>query len=137
MLNFKRNTVVILALLTLITAASSGCSMRRGYNSSQPKTFAIHMKVDFGPAGKPTYDKLLFIEKGTTAKEAVSQVFPVLSGKACCSLKDLAGIDGVNMDPATNRWWMCYLNGSNKFSPYKKKLKKGDRVEWRYYENAQ
>lgn len=137
MLNFKKGTVLLFTVFAILALSSPAYAMAKRPRSSQPKTFAIHMKVDFGPAGKPTYDKLLFIEKGTTPKEAVSQVFPVLSGKACCSLKDLAGIDGVNMDPVTNRWWMCYLNDSTKFSPHKKKLKKGDRVEWRYSESSQ
>lgn len=136
MLKFKKSAVLLFAAFLLLAFMPPAYSMARR-RSSQPKTFPINMKVDFGPAGKPTYDKMMFVEKGTTPKEAVSQVFPVLSGRACCSLKDLVGIDGVDIDPVTNRWWMCYLNGSTKFSPHKKKLKKGDRVEWRYSESSQ
>lgn len=100
--------------------------------------FPIHLTVDFGPAGKPRFDDPNFlVEKGTTPKEAVSQVFPVLSGKSCCSLRDLLEIGGVRIDPLKNRWWTCTLNGSRKFSPKTKKLKRGDRLEWAYIQNTQ
>ena len=104
----------------------------------RPKTFQIDLKVDFGPAGKAGFeDPKFWVEKNTTAKEAVSQVFPVLSGKSCCSLREVIEIGGVRVDPLKNRWWICELNGSRKFSPAKKKLKSGDRVEWKYIQNQQ
>lgn len=103
----------------------------------KPKTFPIHMAVDFGPADKPGYSGEFEVEKGTTPKEAVSRVYPVLSGMACCSLRDLIEIGGVRIDPAKNYWWVCSLNGSRKVSPRKTKLKRGDRVEWRYIEESQ
>ena len=109
------------------------------------KEFPIYMKVDFGPAGlsasnpagKPVHEEKIFVEKGTTPKEAVSQIFPILSGKTCCSFREIMEIDGVRVDPAKNRWWICKVNGSKKISPSKKKLKSGDRVEWDYVEESQ
>src|SRR3989338_6018965 len=92
----------------------------------QPATFPIQMKVDFGPAGKPAYDQTIEVEKGTTPKEAVSQAFPILSGKSCCSLKEVIEIDGVQVDSSKGRWWICLVNGSKNISPQKKKLKAGD-----------
>ena len=103
-----------------------------------PPSFPIQMKVDFGPAGKPGFDDKKFqVEKNTAAKEAVSQVYPVLSGRSCCSLRDVLAIDGVKIDPLKNRWWVCELNGSRRFSPHKKKLEPGDRVEWKYIQDEQ
>ena len=101
-----------------------------------PKVFPIHLKVDFGPAGKPVHEETLQIEKGTTPKEAVSQVFPMLSGKSCCSLREVISIDGVRVDPEKKRWWTCWVNGSKNISPQKLKLKPGDRVEWWYIQEA-
>ncbi|MBI3307488.1 MAG: hypothetical protein HYZ84_06770 [Candidatus Omnitrophica bacterium] len=101
------------------------------------KTFPIHLIVDFGPAGKPKYDDTITVEKGTTPKEAVSQVFPILSGKTCCSLREIMAIDGVKVDPVKNWWWTCSVNGSKKVSPRKKKLKRGDVLEWKYVEELQ
>ena len=101
------------------------------------KEFPVLVKVDFGPAGKPAHEEKLFVEKGTTPKEAVSQIFPILSGKTCCSFRDTLEIGGVRVDPAKNRWWTCKLNGSMKVAPSKKKLKPGDVVEWLYLEVAQ
>jgi hypothetical protein len=103
----------------------------------KPKTFPIEIKVDFGPAGKPSFSGTFEVEKGIAPKEAVAQVFPVLLGKACCSLREILAIDGVAIDPAQNRWWVCRLNGSKKVSPYKTKLKRGDRLEWVCLEEKQ
>ncbi len=104
----------------------------------KPKVFSITVRVDFGPAGKPVHEQALDIEKGTTPKEAVSQIFPVLSGKACCSFREILAIDGVRVDPAKNRWWICLINGSKKHvSPNKTRLKLGDRLEWKYIEDLQ
>ncbi len=130
LISLGRN-LVLAALFSILFSADAAAMARK------PRTFPIHIKVDFGPAGKPLHEEKLYVEKGTTPKEAVSQVFPVLSGKACCSPRELIAIDGVKIDPAKNRWWTCVLNGSKKFSPQKKKLKSGDRLEWKYVEEAQ
>ncbi len=112
-----------------------------GFNGSafarKHKEFPIFVVVDFGPAGKPRHEEKLHVEKGTTAKEAVSQIFPIMSGKTCCSFREIMEIGGVRVDPAKNRWWICTLNGSKKFSPTRKKLKLGDRIEWKFIEEQQ
>ncbi len=104
-------------------------------------SFPVEVSVDFGPAaqkaGKPAIAKEIFVDRGTTPKEAVSQVVPVLSGKSCCSFREVIGIDGIKIEPAKNRWWICLLNGSRNLSPHQKKLKRGDKIEWRYIEDAQ
>ena len=45
------------------------------------ETFPIKMKVDFGPARKAGYEKTIYVEKGTTLKEAVSRCFPFFPGE--------------------------------------------------------
>ena len=122
-----------LFLLVLILAAAPSYAMGR----RPKKIFQIDMKVDFGPAGKSVHEEKIYVEKGTTPKEAVSQVFPILSGKTCCSFREIMEIDGVRVDPAKNRWWTCILNGSKKVSPRKKKLKPGDNLEWKYVQDEQ
>lgn len=132
-MNIKFSALVFLFILGMMTYETPfAWAMAR-----KPSTFPIYIKVDFGPAGKAVHEETLEVEKGTTPKEAVSQVFPVLSGKTCCSPREIMGIDGVNVDPAKNRWWTCAVNGSKKVSPQKKKLKSGDTVEWKYVEDSQ
>lgn len=129
----KNIFLAAVASAVLFTSLTSAQAMGK-----KPQIFEISLKVDFGPAGKPGFeDKKFQIEKDTTAKEAVSQVYPVLSGRGCCSLREVIGIGGVSIDPLKNRWWVCELNGTRKFSPHKKKLEPGDRVEWKYIQNAQ
>ncbi|OGW84958.1 MAG: hypothetical protein A3C35_05675 [Omnitrophica bacterium RIFCSPHIGHO2_02_FULL_46_11] len=118
-------------LAATLLPADAGAIARRH------KTFPVYITIDFGPAGKPLHQGMLFVEKGTTPKEAVSQVFPVLSGKTCCDSREVMAIDGVKVDPAKNMWWTCKVNDSKKVSPIKKKLKSGDRVEWKYIQDSQ
>jgi hypothetical protein len=120
------------ALIIFFSLSPAAFSMGR-----KPAPFEIEVKVDFGPAGKPAHSEKILVEKGTTPKEAVSQVFPVLSGKTCCSFREIMEIGGVRVSPAKNRWWTCAVNGSKKVSPQKTKLKKGDVVEWVYIQDEQ
>jgi hypothetical protein len=102
----------------------------------KPRVFPIQMTVDFGPAGKPVHAETIYVEKGTTPKEAVSQVFPILSGKSCCSFREVLAIDGVEVDAMKKRWWICLVNGNKKdTSPHQTKLEPGDVVEWKYIED--
>ena len=101
------------------------------------KTFPVQIKIDFGPAEKPFHEEKIYVEEGSTPKEAVSQVFPILSGKTCCSFREIMQIDGVGVDPAKNRWWTCSVNGSKKLSPHQKRLKSGDLIEWKYVQESQ
>ena len=103
----------------------------------RPKTFPVELGVDFGPAGKPAHHSTLEIDKGMTPKDIVSQVFPIMTGKACCSMREIISIDAVAIDPAKNRWWVCEVNGSRSISPSKRKLKRGEIVEWKYVEESQ
>ena len=130
---FPNQTKKIAILFILVLAAVSFLNV--GFFGLKSKPFPIQMKVDFGPAGKPAHDAQLYVEKGTTPKEAVSQVFPVLSGKSCCSFREVIEIDGVRVEPSKKLWWICLLNGSKNVSPQRKKLKPGDVVEWKYIED--
>jgi hypothetical protein len=131
--NFKK-IVSLFALSSVIVLNHFSPAYAMG---RKPATFQIEMTVDFGPANKPGYHDKMYVEKGTTPKEAVSQVFPMQAGKACCSLREVIGIDGVKVNPAKNQWWICLVNGSKKISPQKKKLKAGDVVEWKFIEESQ
>ena len=125
-----KRAVALFLLSTLLFVPSAAAGKK-------PKVFPIEIKVDFGPVGKPAYAGTLRVEKGTTPKEAVSQVFPVLSGFACCSLREIISIDGVKIDLAKKHWWIVVLNGSKKVKPNKTRLKRGDVLEWRYVEEVQ
>ena len=121
------------AIVFLTAFIFNGCARApQSLEPYHPKTFPIQLKVDFGPAGKPVHEEKIYVEEDTTAKEAVSQVFPVMAGKVCCSLRDIMEIDGVRVDPEKGRWWICLRNGSKNFSPRRDKLKAGDRIEWKY-----
>ena len=102
-----------------------------------PGEFPVEIRVDFGPAGKPALTRTLEVDRKTNLKEAVSLVFPVMSGKVCSSIHDLLSIDGVRPDAAKNFWWICTVNGSRHVSAYKTRLKPGDHLEWRYLKEVE
>ena len=135
-MTFKQKAFLI-GLSVFLAGAFLGHIFDVSWLGIKHKPFQIQMKVDFGPANKPAYDQTITVEPGTTPKEAVSQVFPVLSGVACCSFRDVIEIGGIKINPAKNKWWTCALNGSKKVSPQKKKLKPGDVVEWKYIQDSQ
>lgn len=132
----RTNNSKYLAVLVLILVLPSFSAFQAFGMGQKPKTFPVQIKVDFGSAGKPSHDTQLYVENGTTPKEAVSQVFPILSGKACCSFREVVEIGGVRVDPEKKLWWICLLNGSKDISPQKKKLKEGDVVEWKYIQDS-
>ena len=131
----KRMGFLFVLFLSGLTVLSSPLEAM-GRKPSRPKLFPIELKVDFGPAGKPVHTETLQIEEGTTPKEAISQVFPILSGKSCCSFREVIAIDGVKVDPMKKRWWICLINGNKKdTSPHQTLLKAGDAVEWQYIQD--
>lgn len=101
------------------------------------KTIPVEVIVDFGPAGKPVLRKQVEVSKGSTPKDAVSTILPILTGVACCDTREIISIDGVAVNPAENKWWICTLNGSKKVSPQKTQLKAGDVVQWSYITEIQ
>lgn len=126
------------AISLVVLVAFSSHFQSQGRRIYKPELFAVVLKVDFGPAGKRAHEGTLEVEKGTTANEVVSRVFPVRSGVSCCSLRELIEIDGVAIDPSKNRWWTCSINSSKKgVTPHRAKLKAGDTVEWKFIEDSQ
>lgn len=126
-------------LLPVILATIGLVALKRFHlGNAHAKTFEVQLAVDFGPANKPAHQEIVEVEQGTTAKDAVSQVFPIRSGKSCCSLREVIEIDGVAIDPAKSWWWTCSVNGSRKgVTPHRIKLKPGDLVEWKYVQSVQ
>ena len=137
---FKRHQsrLVGIVVLFVILIALSGHFKFQDLLKQKPQLFDVVLKVDFGPAKKPVYQGTLQVEKETTANEAVSRIFPIRSGMSCCSFRELVEVDGVAIDPAKNRWWICLINGSRKgFTPHRSTLKAGDVVEWKFVEDSQ
>ena len=108
-----------------------------GRAQEETQRFPILVRVDFGPAGKPVREEQFMVDEGSTAKDAVSLLFPVRSGAMCCNTRELAAIDEVWSDPASNTWWTCRINGSTKIGPFRTELKPNDTVEWVYIAQSQ
>ena len=114
------------AVSLVLSLVCSGCA------TLHPKPFNVMLEVDFGPVDRPTVQRQLEVKRGTTPEDLLAKVCAVQKGAACCDPREVSGINGVAVDPATNRWWTVSINGSKKVSPYQTKLKPGDRVRWEY-----
>jgi hypothetical protein len=108
-----------------------------GCAAAGPREFPVTLEVDFGPANKPSVHETVMVAEGATPEEAAAKVLPVAKGAACCDPRETAAIGGVSIDPAANRWWVVSVNGSNRVSPYKTRLKPNDRVRWEYRQDEQ
>lgn len=124
-----------LFIAAAVMCGLAGCGDRQ--TPSKAKRVPVVIKVDFGPAGKPTREEHLLVDAGSTPKDVVSILFPIQSGDICCNTREIASIDGVRPDPARNHWWTCRLNGSPRLSPFRTVLKANDRIEWTYLEQSQ
>jgi hypothetical protein len=116
------------AALLGISLILSGCATL----GSGGKPIDVTVEVDFGPARKPLVRQVVSVQPPVTAELAVAQLFPLEKGSVCCDPREIAAIDGIAADPATNRWWSVSVNGSRKVSPYRTRLKAGDVVRWEY-----
>ncbi len=130
----KRN---LCSFMVLGIAAVSLAVFELPVQAKPNKTIPVEVIVDFGPAGKPGVQKQVEVSKGSTPKDAVSTILPILTGVACCDTREIISIDGVSVNPAENQWWICQLNGSKKVSPQKTQLKAGDVVQWAYITDVQ
>lgn len=101
-------------------------------------TVPITVRIDFGPADRPSIEKQILIQDQSTPKEAIKSFISIQEGFVCCHDNEIKGIDGVSADPIKNRWWRLKINGdSRNVSPEKSKLKAGDVMEWVYFEDVQ
>ena len=101
-------------------------------------TVPITVKIDFGPADRPSIEKKIRIQDQSTPKEALKSFISVEEGFVCCHDGEIKGIGGVGVDPIKNRWWLLKINGSAKnANPQKTKLKAGDLMEWVYSQEVQ
>jgi hypothetical protein len=94
--------------------------------------FDVTLEVDFGPADKAPISQVVQVERGTTPEVLTAKVCAVEKGAVCCDAREIAAIEGIASDPATNQWWTVSVNGSKKVSPYKTRLRPGDVIRWEY-----
>lgn len=122
--------------LSFITIAVLVISFSPVLHAKVAKTIPVEVVVDFGPAGKLAVRKQIEVSKGSTPKDAVSSILPIMTGFSCCDTREVISIDGITVNPAENQWWICLLNGSKNVNPRKKELKAEDIVQWSYITEA-
>ena len=73
--------------------------------------------------------------KGATASGVLESVYTVERGKVCSDPRGVKSINGLAVDPDTDKWWWVTVNGNIQNSSAQTKLVEGDVVEWIYKEN--
>jgi hypothetical protein len=126
-----------LALLLLFLATPQLAMGNLLFTKALPtKMVTVALRVDFGPAERPSVEREVKIPEGANAKAPLKEVFPITEGEICCHPGEVKGIDGVMSDPLEKRWWRLKINGDSfRASPHRSRLKAGDQVEWVYFQD--
>ena len=107
--------------------------------SFQPENTAIGaIRVTFKvsvPASNVVKQNSVETFKGATASSVLESLYTVERGKVCADLRGVKSINGLSIDPATDKWWWVMVNGNIQNSSAQTKLVEGDVVEWIYKEN--
>ena len=127
--------VSLIAVCLLIGAPSAWAAGKAAPRAHE--RIPVTVRVDFGPANKPTLEQQVLVNQGSTPKDVLSLLVPIQSGEVCCDTREVLVVDGVRPDPSTNRWWTCRVNRSTTISPHQTELQAGDQVEWLYREVPQ
>jgi hypothetical protein len=98
----------------------------------------VKVEVDYGPKGKPTFEKTVYLKKGSTVVEATKAVVDLSQGVVCCDLRDVQTIGGVQCDPKNQGWWLYDVNEKKgPVAAYRYLLADGDRLAWHYREKPE
>ena len=87
------------------------------------------------PASHFTKQNSVEIFKSATASSLLESMYTVERGKVCTDLRGVKAINGLAVDPVTDKWWWVMVNGNIQNSSAQTKLVDGDVVEWVYKEN--
>lgn len=97
----------------------------------------VTVTIDFGPAGKPSVEKIIMIADKSTVFDALSSVVPVVSSHKFGMEHFVEEVDGIGNDFARDRGWHFDVNGYRSNVPAERYLVKNDDwIKWLYREAA-
>src|SRR5262245_9880259 len=97
----------------------------------------VTVTIDFGPAGRPAYDKMVTVPEKSTVLDALSLSVPVVTLPRYGMDYFVESIDGVQNDFAADGGWRFEVNGRASNVPAERYLvKKNEWIKWRYFTGA-
>ena|SRR3990167_5726092 len=145
MRNILKAAIVLLALGFLPAPTIASESVARTFvnridsaykserKESVVKTMSVGLVVEI-PASRLNFRHHLEIPINSTVSQAVEFVYPVKHGVVCCDSRDIRAINGLEIDPYQEKWWVIKINGNMQNSSSQSKLKDGDVAELVYLE---
>jgi hypothetical protein len=95
----------------------------------------VTVTVDFGPAVKPRFEKMVAVPEKGTVLEALIAVLPVVTSSRYGMDHFVEEIDGIKTYFAQDRGWHFEVNGYRSNVPAERyQVKSGDWVKWLYLE---
>lgn len=88
------------------------------------------------PVSRLVFRHELVTPIGQTAGGLVASAYKVDRGLVCCDSRDVKSINGIAVDPYSEKWWVVLVNGNKQNSSSRTVLADGDTVEWRFDEKT-
>jgi hypothetical protein len=93
----------------------------------------VTVTIDFGPAGKPTFEAMVTVSEKSTVLEVLLKRLPVTTTPRYGMEHFVEEIDGVKNDFAADCGWRFQVNGRGSNVPAERYLvKHGDWIKWLY-----
>ena len=93
----------------------------------------VTVTIDFGPAGKPTFEAMVTVAEKSTVLDVLLNRLPVTTFPRYGMEHFVEEIDGVKNDFAADCGWRFQVNGRGSNVPAERYLvKNGDWIKWLY-----
>ena len=93
----------------------------------------VTLTIDFGPAGRPRFEKKVAVPEKSTVLDVLSNPLPTTTSAKYGMEHFVEGIDGVENDFARDRGWRFEVNGLRSNVPAERYLvRDGDWIKWLY-----
>jgi hypothetical protein len=97
----------------------------------------VAMTIDFGPAGRPTFETVVSVPEKSTVLDVLSAQLPIATSPKYGMDHFVEEIGGIKNDFAADRGWRFEVNGHRSNVPAERYLvKMGDWIKWLYLEGA-
>jgi Domain of unknown function (DUF4430) len=93
----------------------------------------VTITIDFGPAGRPPFEKKTAVPEKSTVLDVLSNQLPIATFPKYGMEHFVEEIDGIKNDFASDRGWRFEVNGvRSNVSAERYLVKDGDWIKWLY-----
>jgi hypothetical protein len=93
----------------------------------------VTVTIDFGPAGRPTFETVVAVPEKSTVLDVLSAQLPIATSPKYGMDHFVEEIGGIKNDFASDRGWRFEVNGLRSNVPAERYLvKNGDWIKWLY-----